>query len=193
MTAHTAKTVKFRGVSMVSRKYLKDYLIVDRDGPGGRIRSEAVYVGGDYILSPNAASTDRRFVFCVSVFSWLCFAGALIPVSGAARLMHVILPFVAAAVPMYLSVSASSALLRTDGVMKRAEAERISKRLAPSFLFTAVMTFVSFAGLLISAAFVSSEHALGDLLFGVSALLISVSSAVSFAKCRRWKTVRKPD
>ena len=70
---------------MVSRKYLNDYRVEQKTDTDGKTRSEAVYIGGDFILSPSVTVKDKRLILCMSVLPWIAFICALLPVTASFR------------------------------------------------------------------------------------------------------------
>ena len=172
---------------MSSKKYLSDYRIEETTDTKGRIRSEAVYIGGDYILSPPVSTGEKRLIICLSVLTWLAFIGALIPVTNAARLTHVMLPFVFSALSMYFVTGSAATLLSVKEIMIREKAEKIAKRLPPSSIITAILSLASLIALLVTAIISWDSIAASDIIFAVLVLVISLSSATIFYKCRKLK------
>ena len=175
---------------MVSRKYLKDYRVVETIDAKGRVRSDAVYTGGDFTLSPSVGAGDKRIILCLSILSAVAFLGALIPVTHASRIIYVTLPFVFSALSMYMMIGAAVMLLRVEDVTTREKAEKTANRLPPSALVTAILSFASFAAGIGAVVVLRADVVTGDIIFIALSLVISVSSAVSFSKCRKIKAVR---
>ena len=79
---------------MVTRRYIKDYKFSESVTARGGIRTEAVYVGKYYRFEDaDGAAKSARLLLPGSLAAWLLFIAALLPKSGASRLMWVILPF----------------------------------------------------------------------------------------------------
>ena len=93
---------------MVTRKYIRDYKLSESVTARGGIRTEAVYVGKYYAFE-DAALAERaaRLLLPGCCLAWLLFVGALLPRSGASKLMWVILPYAFSALPLgYMTDSA---------------------------------------------------------------------------------------
>ena len=73
---------------MVTRKYIRDYKLSESVTARGGIRTEAVYVGKYYAFE-DAALAERaaRLLLPGCCLAWLLFVGALLPRSGASKLM----------------------------------------------------------------------------------------------------------
>ena len=175
---------------MVSRKYLKDYRVEETIDAKGRVKSEAVYIGVDYILSPPVSVGDRRLIALLTLLCWLAFFGALLLVTRTTRAMYVILPFTATALSMYLMSEAIVFLWRAGDVMTREKAEKISNRLPPCSIITAILALASFAGGIASTVISGGDAVSGDYIYIAISLAMSLASAVSFSKCRKVKAVR---
>jgi len=175
---------------MVSRKYLKDYRIEEYIDANGRVRSEAVYIGGDYTLMPQVSTGDKRLILLLSVLSGSFYCGALLPVTRAARLTYVIMPLVLSALPIFLMISAAVSLLSVKEAMPRPKAEKISNRLPPSALITAILSGAAFFGLIITAAAAWDGVGAGDYIFSACSLAIFLAAATVFIKSRKLKTTQ---
>lgn len=93
---------------MVTRKYIKDYKLSESVTERGGIRTEAVYVGKHFEFADEAgAKKCARTLLWGGCGAWLLFLGALLPRTGASKLMWVILPFAFSALPLgYMTGSA---------------------------------------------------------------------------------------
>ena len=172
--------------AMVSRKYLKDYRIDEHIDITGRVRSEAVYIGGDYTLSPRVSAGDKRLFLLLSVLAGSFYFVAMVPVTRAARLAYVILPLALTALPISLMAWAAASLLGAKEVVSHEKAERISTRLPLSALVAAILSGASFLGLSITAASWDSALA-GDYIFGACSLAISMATAAVFRRSKNLK------
>ena len=176
---------------MISRKYLKDYQIAERFDENGRVKSEAIYIGGDYTLSPRTSTGDKKLILYLSVLSCLAYMGALIPISQAAHIIYVIIPFILSAIPIFMMTAASVSLYRAKEAMTRAEAEKISNRLPPCSLFTAILAGTAFLGHTITAVVVSYDKFVpGDIIFSALSLLLLIVSIIAYTKCYRIKAIK---
>lgn len=177
---------------MISKKYIKDYTIHDEIGPGGRIQSHAVYTGADYIITPNVTVHEKWSILFFIILSGISLVCAVLPVLQTARSAYVLLPFVIAALPVFLAGAASVSFLRARGVLKRSEADKIANRLPPCSLISTLLTGVSLIGFVINAAVVKIGLIPGDIIFGALALVTLTSCAVVYLKTKRIKAALVP-
>ena len=174
---------------MISKKYLKDYRLEEQINDNGRIRTKAVYIGGDYSISPKLSTAEKRLILGFSALSGILFPAALLPVSQAARVMYIILPFVLAALPIFTMIPVVVTLLHKRGSMKREHAERIAGRLPACAFLTMIFTAAAFIGLIITAAVSWESFPAGDIIFAVLSFIVCAASAVILMKCRNMKAV----
>ena len=175
---------------MVSRKYLNDYRVEEKTDTNGKVRSEAVYIGGDYILSPSVTAGDKRLILCMCALSWAAFVCALLPATSVARIPYVMFPFIFSALPLYLTSSAAVSLLGAQETMTRERSDKISKRLPPGALFTAILPGAAFVALPVSVAVTGNGIVAGDFIFAALLLVICFASALIFRKSRKIKAVK---
>ena len=176
---------------MISRKYLDDYRVEQVTDTKGRVRSEAVYVGGDYYLLPQVIKGDRRLIFCLSVLIWPALIGAMVPITRAAGIMYVMLPFIFSMFPMFFVTGAAFSLLREEEVMRRESAEKIARRLPPCSFAVMALSGAAFLGVVITAVISWNGFVAWDILFTALCAAICAASAFMFIKCRKIKAVRK--
>jgi len=174
---------------MISKKYLKDYRLEEKIDGSGRVKTKAVYIGGDYTVSPDFQTGKKRLLLSLSVLSGLIFTGALTPVSLAARIIYVILPFVFSALPLSFMITTAFSLFRAKGIMRREQAERIAYRLPVCTLAVLILTGVSFSGHIITAVVSWDSIPAGDIIYSMSLFVIIILSAISFIKCKGLKAV----
>lgn len=175
---------------MASRKYLNDYEIVKYVDSKGRTKSEAVYIGGDYAVSPPVPKADKLIMGCLCALAVLCFVCALFPATRAARTTYVMVPFVFTPVSLYIMSVAIIALLRAKDVMTRYDADRISKRLSPAAMVSAFLPAAAVIGLIIAILRSAETFQPGDLLFFILSMAIVLSSAVVFKKSLKVKIIK---
>ena len=174
---------------MISRKYLKDYRIDEQIEANGRVRSRAVYIGGDYVISPTVTAGRKRLIVWLCALSGLSYIGALIPVTQASRLIYVMLPFAFSALPVFLMTGAALSLVRTLEPMTHSKARRISNRLPPCSLMASILSGSAILGIIVSAAISMDSFVPGDIVFTVLSLILFASSAIIFIKCCRLKAL----
>jgi len=175
---------------MISKKYLKDYRIDEYIDANGRVKSEAVYIGGDYTLSPQVSAGDKRLVMLLSVLSGSFYCGALIPVTRAARVAYVVMPLALSALPIFLMARAALSLLTAKVAMPREKAEGITDRLPLCALMAAMLAAASFLSLIITAAASWDGAGAGDYIYAACSLALSLTAAAAFLKTRKLKATQ---
>jgi len=172
---------------VVSKKYLKDYRLEEQVGSNGRIKTKAVYIGGEYRLTPETSTREKRLILSLTAIPCLSLIGALIPVTQAARTIYVIMPFMFSALPIYLMITTAINYCRTKEPMKREQAERIAARMPAGALITIILNTAAFIGMVMTAAISWGSFPAGDIIFGTLAIIIAASSAVILSKTRKLK------
>ena len=175
---------------MVTRKYIRDYKLSESVTARGGIRTEAVYVGKYYAFE-DAALAERaaRLLLLGCCLAWLLFVGALLPRSGASKLMWVILPYAFSALPLgYMTDSALLLYRRRGKRLIRSESEKLSKRLPVCAFWVLALAGVSALALGVTAL-VSPGSVNGyDVIFGLCAALIAALGGYGFAVRERLRT-----
>ena len=172
---------------MISKKYLKDYRLEEQIDSNGRVKAKAVYIGGDYKLSPELSKSEKRVLLALSALSTLLIIGALIPVSQATRTTYVIMPFTFSILPVFIMIVTTLQLYRAKEVMRREQAERTAFRLPACTFTTMLLTAAAFLGQVITNVFSRDNIAIGDISFSVLSLTIVIINAIAFSKCRKMK------
>ena len=172
---------------MSYKKYLKDYRIDAQLDGKGRLKPEAVYIGGQYTLLPHLCARDKRLILAASILSCPALVGALIPITKASQVIYIIIPFAFSALPLFLLTWAAILLMREDEGMTRKKAETISGRLPSNSLFMTILTSTAFIGLIFHSLLNSDEMLPGDILFGAMSLFNATSSLLIFTKTRKIK------
>ena len=167
---------------MSYRKYLNDYRVEQYTDEKGRVRTGAVYIGGDFVLSRPFSAGDKRLVLALSILPWLSIIGALIPNTGASRAAYVIMPYVFSALPLFFLTDSAFALQSRDEFLTRERAHRISSRLSLGSLFAAVLSAASFIALILTAIFKWVELFTSDILFGALSLITAAMTSIVFYK-----------
>ena len=172
---------------MSYRKYLQDYQIEEYVDEKGRVRNRAIYVAGDYVLSPTIPKNDRYYMLAATILSWLTLIGSLIPRTHASELAYVILPFVFSALPMFFMTGAVVALLLDNEQLTRERADKIVNRIPLCPLIATVLSGAAFIGLVVSAIISWKDMLVGDIFFGALSLLTAACASFVYIKCRGLK------
>ena len=172
---------------MSYRKYLNDYSIETYTDVKGKVRTRAVYIAGDYVLSPAISGKNKHIILAASLLSWIALLGALVLRTGASKLAYVILPFTFSALPLYLFTEAAVMLIRERELLTRDRAEKIANRLPLCPLIASVLSGAAFIGLVLTA-FIEMEGMLSsNILFGALSLVATAAESVAYSKCRGLK------
>ena len=174
---------------MISKKPLKYYRLEKKIDQNGRVKTSAVYIGGDFTLTPTVSLSTKRLIICLCVLSWLVFLGALSFISRASQVSYVILPFGIASIPLFIMTTTAASLLIAKELLDRYKAETIAKRLPLSALFTAGLSGASFLGLIVFVIKTGNGFPLSDIVFGIISLIIAISSLMIYKKVARIKAV----
>jgi len=178
---------------VISRKYLKDYRLEEQVDSSGRVKVKTVYIGGDYTISPDLPAGEKRRMIVLCILSGFLFVGALIPVSGAARLIYVLLPFVFSAFPVFLTSRMAISFYRSGGIMTRKQAEQIANYFPAYAAATMILTSAAFLGYAITTILSGNAMFLpGDVIFSAASFLMAVSAAVLLHKSHNMKAVPSP-
>lgn len=170
---------------MVTRRYIKDYKFSESVTARGGIRTEAVYVGKYYRFEDaDGAAKSARLLLPGALAAWLLFIAALLPRSGASRLMWVILPFAFSALPLGYMTDSAVYLWRRRGAVRliRSETDKIAKRLPVCAFWVLVLSGVSVIALAVTAIAAPEKVNACDLIFGPCAALIAALGGAGFAR-----------
>lgn len=177
---------------MVTRKYIKDYKLSESLTERGGIRTEAVYVGRHFEFADEAgAKKCARPLLWGGCGAWLLFLGALLPRTGASKLMWVILPFAFSALPLGYMTGSAILLWRRRGAARliRSEAEKLSKRLPVCAFWLMLLAGVSALGLGVTALAAPESVNVYDVIFGLCAAAMAALGGYGFAVRERLRTV----
>lgn len=168
---------------MVTRKYIRDYKLSESVTARGGIRTEAVYVGKRYRFEDEAGAAGcAGWLLWGSCAGWLLFLAALLPRTGASKLMWVILPFAFSALPLGFMTGSALLLRRRRGqLLIRSEADKISRRLPVCAFWLMLLSGVSALGLGVTALAEPGSVNVYDLIFGPCAALNAVLGGCGFA------------
>ncbi len=170
---------------MVTRKYIKDYKFSESVTARGGIRTEAVYVGKYYRFEDAAgAMKSARLLLPGCLAAWLLFIAALLPKSGASRLMWVILPFAFSALPLGYMTDSAILLRRRMRCERliRSDTDKLAKRLPVCAFWVLALAGVSVIALAVTAIASPEKVNAYDLIFGPCAALVAALGGAGFAR-----------
>ena len=177
---------------MVSKKYIGDYRLEDSLDARGRLRSTAVYIGGDYGFADPAQACQkaRLCALWLQLSAWLLFIGALFPKSAASRAMCCVLPLAVCALPLGIGAVAVCRLLAVREPFTRERADKISQRLPIAALLTLIFSGLAVLGFGVLAVWGGDAPGPGDVAFAICAAALAAVSAAALRLARRFKTHR---
>lgn len=175
---------------MVTRRYIKDYKLSESVTARGGIRTEAVYVGKYFRFEDEGgAQKNARLLLPCCCAAWLLFIAALLPKSGASKLMWVILPFAFSALPLGFMTDSAALLWRRRGKrLIRSEMEKLSKRLPVCAFWVLLLAGVSAAALAVTAIAAPEKVNVYDVIFGPCAALVAAAGGLGFARRESLRT-----
>lgn len=175
---------------MSRNKYVKDYRLEPTVDEKGKIRTKAVYVGGeyDYDLDPGTVSRSRRVLVSASVLGWIAFISALIPKTALFRSLYFALPFAFCALPLFLV--SETALLDTRNVppLEHRTADRLSAGLTYRAVLFLLFSAASVVGYAVWMVLNFRSAVPADAAPGVSSALLLVCAAAVFAVRKKFST-----
>ncbi len=177
---------------MVTRRYLKDYRIDDKLNARGKLRADAIYIGGDYrFIDPEAASSGKRYaILIMNVLSWSAFVGALVPQSSASHTMYCVLPLVASVLALFYESMAVYALMTLKEPMRHEQSDKLTVRLPLSSIASAVLSAAALIGFIVHGALSPALLVPGDTVFAVLSGVLAVLSAVIFILSRSFRAAK---
>lgn len=177
---------------MVTRKYIKDYKFSESVTQGGKIKTDAVYVGNYYrFVNPEGASKLRRLLLPLTVLAWVLYIVPLFPLTAAMHLMYVALPYAFAALPLGYLTASALVLMRNKAPFIRSIADKLSDRIPVCSMWTMVLTGVALVGEIVTAIVSPERMMVWDIVFSVSTAVICGIATWTFLH-RAWvKTEKK--
>ncbi len=133
---------------MVTKKYVKDYKFSETVTERGRIKTEAVY-SGRYFRLKDASGAKKAAVPMLVMLGvlWLLVAAALVPNSGAAHILYVLVPYAFSALPLGKLTQSMLFVRRAGDKLIRSEADKISGQLPSAAVWLMILSGVPAAGL----------------------------------------------
>ncbi|MDO4572117.1 MAG: hypothetical protein Q4C13_02020 [Clostridia bacterium] len=177
---------------MVTRKYVRDYRLEDELGPKGRLRTRAVYVGGDYVFQAPERATPRAraAAAALNLFGWICLLGALALRGRAAHIAWVIVPMAACVLPLAYESMAVWTLLRVRPPFRRDQADKLADRLPISALAALVLSGASLFAMCLMHLLARTGFGPADAAYLLLAACLAAASALSLRLAGRFKTAK---
>lgn len=151
---------------MVTKKYIKDYKFSETVTERGRIKTEAVYAGRYFRLkdAPGAKKAVRPMLAMLGAL-WVLFVAALVPDSGAAHILYVLVPYAFSALPLGKLTQSVLFVRRAGDRLIRSEADKISDQLPSAAIWLMLLSGVPAAGLAATLLINNTEPGGADILF----------------------------
>ncbi|MBR4394749.1 MAG: hypothetical protein IKT07_12125 [Oscillospiraceae bacterium] len=169
---------------MSSRKYRKDYRLIEHVDERGRITTDSVYCGEVYRFSEGTekahAALKRMRVW--TVIGSGCFIASLTPYSTASRTMIVMIPYLFSALPLWMLLSSIVRLLKKKEELEQKDADFANDRIPACSLWLLVLPGIAFASE-VCTIFLKPQSVLnGDIVFLAGAALLIVSACICFSR-----------
>lgn len=136
---------------MAGRKYASDYRVEPYRSPDGKVRERRVYQGVYYAFRQPQAVIRRlgRTVLVLSTLAALLLLPLLFLNGPLARTLYVVLPAVAAYVPLYLLMAAALRLERSEAPFTRENRDKTDQRLRGAAVFLSVFLTIACIGCIV--------------------------------------------
>ena len=168
--------------------------MVDTFDEKGRVRTSTEYIGAWYYFQEDSkvvgAVIKKLPLYCAA--GWLCYIAAMLFPSASMHRLYCVLPFAAAAVPLFLLTDCTFSLCRMDPArpMEHRRADLVNNRYPPIALMTAVFPAFALAGGLIGLITGGSVQK-GDFIFVLCAAALVVIGRQLFSFRGEITAVRK--
>ena len=179
-------------IIMATKKYIKDYRLVEELSEKGRIKTTYEYIGDDYIFTSPKETVERskKTILIILCCQWALFFLALLPSSSAGLTMYVLLPFVFSALPLGIFSELIYTLWRAQSPMEHFVHDKLENRFRPSCLFAAGIPAAAILCEVVSFFIDSSRFSFGDIVFTVCAAGITALSLFQLRQQPAVKTVK---
>jgi hypothetical protein len=169
---------------MSSRKYRKDYRLIEHVDERGRFTTDSVYCGEVYRFSEG---TEKAHAVLKRMLIWTaigfgCYIGSLIPYSTASRTMIVMIPYLFSVLPLWLLFSSVLRLLKRKDELEQKDADFANDRIPACSLWLLILPGISLAGELCTILFKPQRVLNGDIVFFAGAALLLVSAGACFSR-----------
>ena len=169
---------------MSSRKYRKDYRLIEHVDERGRFTTDSVYCGEVYRFSEGtekAHSALKRMLVWTVIGSG-CFIASLIPYSTASRTMIVMIPYLFSVLPLWMLLSSVIRLLKKKEELEQKDADFANDRIPACSLWLLILPGIALIGE-VCALLLKAQSALnGDIVFLAGVALLVVSAGICFSR-----------
>ena len=180
----------FERLIMSRNKYVKDYRLEPTVNEKGKIRTKAVYVGGeyDYDLDRETVRRSGRVLASASVLGWIAFVAALVPKTSVLRSLYFALPFAFCALPLFLVSETALFDARKEPPLEHRTADRLSAGIVFRSVLFLVFSAASVVGYAVSVIRNFRSAVPADIVAGVSSALLLVCAVAVFAVRKKFST-----
>lgn len=177
----------------MSKKYIKDYRLNETFDERGRVHTDYEYIGGCYFYFEDAelVRMKTRLLTAICVACWILWLLPLLFNNGAMRLPFISVPFIFAALTLWMLSSTVYIALTAAEPLKHKQADRLKKWIPGTALATSILSGAALVGLLISIVFKIGSHNQFDALFAVCAALICIGGVVCFTQKKFFQTEKR--
>ena len=178
---------------MISSKYTKDYTLSYEMGPGGRLRSTAVYAGKYYSFAAEEAELKaRRRVLLALLVGAAVLLLVLLTFSNVidTRYRYLSLPISFDVIALVFVILGVWRICTAGERFVHRRRDQIENRFPAALFFFLLLSALSF-GAMVVLLFLA-EITVPRLLYTAAALGLAVLSALLFAQRKLWHTVELP-
>ena len=168
---------------MSSKKYRRDYRLIEHVDERGRVKAESVYCGEHYLFSAGTekAKASLKVILTWAVISMISFLISLLPYSTASRTMFVMLPYLFSALPLWMLISSVVRLLKKEDLEQK-DADFANNRIPACCLWLMILPGLSMIGEICTILLKHERFLQGDLVFLVCAALLFTGASVCFSR-----------
>ena len=168
---------------MIPKKYLKDYKVAETYDENGEAMAKVIYIAGEYAFEPPVTDSGKKKIVALAAAGMTAIFISLFLISptGIAREVHIMIPHVLSVISMLVTTFTALALLRSEATMMRVDAEKVTKRLSPFALISAILNVAAITGVVISAVGSPDSFLFSDAVFVGLMLIMAASCATIFA------------
>ncbi|MBR2835115.1 MAG: hypothetical protein IKE43_05355 [Coriobacteriales bacterium] len=115
---------------MTVNKYVADYRLIEEFDANGHVKTTTEYIGDYYyyLAEPESRRKAAYAVLAAAVAECVFWIAALVPYSAVMQRMYVSLPFVFAAVPLFLLLGVIWKIVRLKEPLEHRHADKIQNR-----------------------------------------------------------------
>ncbi|HPU62667.1 MAG TPA: hypothetical protein PK304_00780 [Mobilitalea sp.] len=130
------------------KKYYKDYRLVSKEQPDGKVKQVAEYIGKYYIcqLDENKLNKFKLHFFALVLCSGATAIGVGFINNPGSRIIYVALPYVGLFLPIVFSFMATVRFIKEGKTLEQAAYDKSKKRMYTSTVWQIILSSMAFVG-----------------------------------------------